>query len=187
MNVIDRIANLGRIARQEPDAPRPTASETLNALTADLERVIEGLRSAIEAQQRAEALEMAEQSRAVELAERAGCGELDDPAELAAALQAHRKAAADLNRRREATDSAQALVNSINSRMHDAEQQAAKEAYSAACLAYARACAPLPELAKRVRDLAPAAGVLLNEVNSPHLIGRAVTIGGALVDIPAQA
>ncbi len=181
MNIIDRIANLGRAQLQ----PADTASLAATSADQRLAQLADEIAQA-EADAQATMLRRQTADAAVaKLTEQAAAGTLDDPARLAAALRQQRELAAQPQGDRLAALRAEEAE--LQERVHAERRRAAEAAYSEACTAYARACAPLPALAQRVRDLAPGAGVLLNEVNSPHLIGRAVTIGGALVDIPAQA
>lgn len=74
-------------------------------------------------------------------------------------------------------------------RMTSAERADAHETYRLAVLAYAEAAgrAGLPELAVKVRELAPGAGVAMTrclKCGHDGIHGRAVTIGGAAVELP---
>lgn len=63
------------------------------------------------------------------------------------------------------------------------EQFRAMAAYSEAVKLYAEACGKILLLADAVRELAPAAGLVLAIRNSPGLIGRELLIAGAVVNL----
>lgn len=121
---------------------------------------------------------------AIKLTEQASAGALDDPARLVAALRQQRELAADdsVPKRLQALQTEHAA---LEQEIHAHRLTAARDAYFAAVQRYAKACAPLPALALQVQEAAKAAGVMLTPHNSPDLMGRAVRIGDALVDIPA--
>ena len=182
MNIIDRIANIGRAQLQ------PAQGIALPSTPAD-QRLLELADELAQAEADAQATVLRRQAAyasAAKLTEQAAVGTLDDPARLVNALQLQRELAAQTP----ATDRLAALrveQAQLQEQVHVDRRKAAEGAYAEAVVAYARACTPLLALAQRVRDLAPAAGVLLNDFNSPHLLWRTVTIGGAVVDIPAEA
>lgn len=181
MNLIDRITNLGRTALQPPGP----AGATLYATEQRLAQLDDAIAQA-EADAQADLLRRQTADATVaKLTEQAAAGALDDPARLTAALRQQRELAGNLPAAGR-LQTLRAEREQLQEAIHAHRRKAAEEAYSAACVAYAQACAPLPALAQRVRDAAEAAGILLNERNSPHLLGRSVQIGGALVDIPAQ-
>lgn len=122
----------------------------------------------------------------IELTEQAAAGTLKDSTRLAAALRHQREVAQD-NGPATALQTAQTEQRRLDARLHELRQKAAAERYSRAVCDYAQACAPLPALAQRVRDAAVDAGVTLTLENSPHLVGRELRIGDALVAIPSPS
>lgn len=119
------------------------------------------------------------------LTEQASTGALKDPNKLVEALRQQRELVPDqsAHQRLEALQSEQ---ERLQQEIHVARQKAAIDAYHDAVQQYAQACAPLPKLAVAVRETAVAAGILLSDSNSRHLVGRDIQIGGAVIDIPAE-
>jgi hypothetical protein len=80
----------------------------------------------------------------------------------------------------------------LEQRGHKLRREAAREAYSNAVVAYAKAVgvAGLPGLADEIRKLAPDAGASMSrcpKCGHDGMHGTAISIGGALVDIPRHA
>ncbi|MBR8142108.1 hypothetical protein KDW55_28990 [Burkholderia sp. AU19243] len=105
-----------------------------------------------------------------------------DPTALQAALLEERDAITHLD----ATETKHKTIPDLERAMHEQLQRSATDLYLAAVRRYAAACACLPALSEEIKKTALAAGILLTPLNSPHLIGRSIHIGGAVVDIPPQ-
>ncbi len=125
-------------------------------------------------------------AQVTKLTEQAATGSLRDPSRLTEALQHHREVSNDdgtANRLQQMMHDRAAL----DSQVHELRRQAAQNAYSQAVMAYAAACAGLPELADKVRELAPAAGVMMRQCTACSHDGmhrRTMAIGGAVIDVP---
>lgn len=181
MNIIDRITNLGRTPLQQ------AAGATLSSAEQRLAQIADEITQA-EADAQAQGLrQQATAALVAKLTEQAAAGALDDPARLAEALRQQREIASQAQE--PATNRLNALRSEqerLQGEIHAHRRKAAQEEYSEACMAYAKACATLPAITERVRKAALAAGVTVNERNSPHLLDRVVQIGDALIDIPAE-
>lgn len=119
------------------------------------------------------------------LTEQASAGALKDPNKLVDALREQRELVPDQSTRQR-LEALQSEQERLQQEIHPARQKAAIDAYSDAVQRYAQACAPLLKLAVVVRETAVAAGILLSDSNSRHLVGRDIQIGGAIIDIPAE-
>lgn len=182
MNILGRITGIGREPQEAELQPR---SSELGDMQRRLSRVADDIQLA---QADAQAVTLRRQAVAASVAkltEQAAAGTLDDPGRLSEALRQQRELAAD-DACAHRLSALQAEQESLQREIHEVRQRAASEAYLAAVQRYANACAALPELAVQVREAAVAAGMMLTPDNSPHLVGRTVQIGGALVDIPLQ-
>lgn len=181
MKIFDRISNLTSPAQKTEQAPVMGLD--------DMERRLAQLPDEIaQAQADVQALAVRKQATdatAAKLTEQAATGTLDDPARLAAALRQQRELAADESASLRIR-TLQAEHAKLEQEIHGLRRAAAMQAYHDAVQHYAQACAPLPALALVVKEAATAAGVTLTPSNSPHLLGREITIGGAVLDIPRQ-
>jgi TPR repeat protein len=178
MTIFDRISNLTNPAQQSAHAP---ASE-LDVVERRLSQLHDEIAQA-HADVRAIGLRrQATDATVTKLTEQASAGALDDPARLTAALRQQRELAAD-NSASLRLQSLQAEQETLQREIHAHRRTAATEAYHEAVQRYACACSPLPALAEQIKGTAVAAGVMLSASNSPHLIGREIQIGGALVDV----
>lgn len=182
MSILGRITGMGRGPHEAERQPQSTE-------LADLQRRLSHVDDDIQlVQADAQAIVLRRQAVAASVAkltEQAASGTLDDPGRLAEALRQQRELSAD-EASAHRLSALRAEQESLQQQMHGARRRAASEAYLAAVQRYANACAALPELAVQVREAAVAAGMILTPDNSPHLVGRAIQIGGALVDIPLQ-
>lgn len=189
MNVINKIADLARAALQPTEAVSGSAPSDALAQT---ERRIEQLQDDI---QRLQAEQQAEQVRrqsadalVAKLTDQAAAGKLKDPTRLTEALRQQREVAKDSGlaaRLRAIQQEKTGLVEQT----YALKRAAAHEVYRLAVLAYAEAAgrAGLPELAVKVRELAPGAGAVMHRCamcGHDGMHGHAVTIGGAVVDLP---
>ncbi|KGS08620.1 hypothetical protein [Burkholderia sp. ABCPW 111] len=179
MKILDRISNLTNPVQKTEHAPVMRLD--------DMERRLAQLPDEIaQAQADVQALALRKQATdatVAKLTEQASAGTLDDPARLAASLRQQRELAADESASLRIR-TLQAEHAKLEQEIHEHRRVAATQAYHDAVQRYAQACAPLPALALVVKDAAVAAGVILTAHNSPHLVGRDIQIGGAVVDIP---
>lgn len=182
MSILGRITGMSRGHHEAERQPQ-------SAELADLQRRLSRVDDDIDLiQANAQAVMLRRQAVAASIAkltERAAAGTLDDPGRLAEALRQQRELSADDASERRLS-ALRVEQESLQQQMHGARRRAAREAYLGAVQRYANACAALPGLAVQVREAAVAAGMMLTPDNSPHLVGRAIQIGGALVDIPPQ-
>lgn len=187
MNIIDKITGLTRTTRQPSQDASSEAME-------QAERRIEQLQDDI---QRLQAEHQAEQVRrqaadtlVANLTSQAATGKLKDPSRLTEALRQQRDVAKDSG----ISARLQALQRDkvgLEEQSHALKRAASHEAYRLAVLAYAEAAgrAGLPELAVKVRELAPAAGATMHRCamcGHDGMHGNAVTIGGAVIDLPKE-
>lgn len=184
MSIIDRISGVGRTTLPEPKAAAvalDTAEQRLVQITDEIPQAEADVQAAQLRRQTADAT-------VIRLTEQAAAGTLDDPTRLTAALRRQRELAGEsqavaINR----LNALRAERERLQQEIHTRRSNAAAEAYSDACQAYARACTRLPTLELRIRETAEAAGVLLlDEDAGPRIVGRAVHIGGAVIDIPVE-
>ncbi len=123
------------------------------------------------------------------LTEQAAAGKLKDASRLTEALRQQRDATQDTNTATR-LQTAQTALQELEQQRNAMARQAAQDAYTDAVMAYAEAVsrAGLPELATKVRDLAPGAGMMLPRClkcghDGMHTLGS-VAIGGAVIDLP---
>ena len=121
------------------------------------------------------------------LAEQAATGTLKDPNRLVTALAEQRKLS--IGTPDERLQALHAEIAAAEEGVHAVRRKAAESAYLAAIAQYADAAANarLPELAAKVRALAPGAGVMLPRCISCGTDGMhsaTLNIGGALIDLP---
>ncbi|MDN7592364.1 hypothetical protein [Burkholderia seminalis] len=192
MNFLDRITGFVReshVVEQDPSAVALTDTRRLPPGVEDVRQADADPCASIDAAIQQMRLELDGAKVRCSAAKAAADGlraNLDgvDPTALQAALLEERDAIKHL----EATETRHKTeVPELERAMHEQQQRSATDAYLAAVRRYAAACACLPALSEEVKKAALGAGILLTPLNSPHLIGRSIHIGGALVDIPRQS